>query len=83
MTKPRPIIAEQNRDDIRKVSDLIEVAGSKPNFRRWCVDGVCYGYYKGTEVLWRQAGVSAPVSIRLDSPTAAAAKKAVFEDLRA
>ena len=35
----RPIIASQAREDIRKLSDLIEVAGSRVDRAIWDVSG--------------------------------------------
>lgn len=83
MSKPRPIISQQSREDIRKVSDLVEVAGSRPAYRRWCIDGTCYGYAQGGNFLHKQAGVTPMELIPLDGCTAAAAKKAIFADIRA
>jgi len=81
MQKPKPIISGQAREEIRKISDLIEVAGSRPALARWCVDGVVYEYPKGGDHVlvnerlnWRR--------MPLVQPTKAAAKKAVFLDVR-
>ncbi len=81
MQKPKPIITEQAREDIHKISDLIEVAGSRPALARWCVDGVVYEYAKGGDHVlvnerlnWRR--------MPLVEPTKTAAKKAVFLDVR-
>ena len=81
MQKPKPIITEQAREDIHKISDLIEVAGSRPALARWCVDGVVYEYAKGSDHVlvnerlnWRR--------MPLVEPTKTAAKRAVFLDVR-
>lgn len=78
---PKPIITEQAREDIHKISDLIEVAGSRPALARWCVDGVVYEYAKGGDHVlvnerlnWRR--------MPLVEPTKTAAKRAVFLDVR-
>ena len=81
MRKPKPIIAAQDSGDVHKVSDLIEVAGSRPELAKWCVDGVLYEYAKGADFVlandrlrfWRMPLVAS---------TKAAAKKAVFLHVR-
>jgi hypothetical protein len=81
MRKPKPIIAAQDSGDVHKVSDLIEVAGSRPELAKWCVDGVLYEYAKGADYVlandrlrfWRMPLVAS---------TKAAAKKAVFLHVR-
>ena len=81
MQKPKPIISGQAREEIRKISDLIEVAGSRPALARWCVDGVGYEWAKGSPFVlvnerlnWRR--------MPLVEPTKTAAKRAVFLDVR-
>ncbi|MNZ75138.1 Replication protein [compost metagenome] len=81
MRKPKPIIAAQDSGDVHKVSDLIEVAGSRPELAKWCVDGVLYEYAKGADYVlandrlrfWRMPLVAS---------TKVAAKKAVFLHVR-
>ena len=81
MHKLKPIITEQARDEIHKISDLIEVAGSRPALARWCVGGVLYEYAKGADYVlanerlrfWRMPLVAS---------TKTAAKKAVFLHVR-
>lgn len=77
----RPIITQQSREEIHKISDLIEVAGSRPALARWCIDGVVYEYAKGGDHVlvnerlnWRR--------MPLVEPTKTAAKRAVFLDVR-
>ncbi|NRF46961.1 hypothetical protein HRF68_04765 [Pseudomonas stutzeri] len=80
----RPIIAEQAREEVLKVSDLIEVAGSRPDLARWNVAGVVYEYPKGArQVKVRPVRSSATYWLDLDAPNKTAAKRAVFEDIRA
>ncbi|MNZ60834.1 Replication protein [compost metagenome] len=77
----RPIITEQAREAIHKISDLIEVAGSRQALARWCVDGVGYEWAKGSPFVL----VNERLSFRrmtLVEPTKTAAKKAVFLDIR-
>ncbi|MEX6780455.1 hypothetical protein [Pseudomonas aeruginosa] len=79
----RQIIAEQARENVLKVSDLIEVAGSRPDLARWNVSGVIYEYHKGArQVKVRPVRSSTTYCLDLDTPSKAAAKRAVLEDLR-
>ncbi|MNQ87646.1 Replication protein [compost metagenome] len=81
MQKPKPIITEQSREEIHKVSDLIEVAGSRPAVARWRVSGIDYEWAKGSPFVlvnerlsWRR--------MPLVEPTKTAAKRAVFLNIR-
>ncbi|MGP3789455.1 hypothetical protein [Pseudomonas sp. B392_1p] len=78
---PRPIIASQAATDILKISDLIEVAGSRHSLARWCVEGVEYEWTRGERHIAVRRGLHLEL-IRLDEPTKRAAKRAVFHDVR-
>lgn len=79
----RPIIAEQLRENVLKVSDLIEVAGSRHDLAKWHVSGVVYEYQKGArQVKVRPVRSSTTYCLDLDSPNKTAAKRAILEDLR-
>lgn len=77
----RPIIASQAREDIRKLSDLIEVAGSRVDRAIWDVSGARYEWTKGSRRLTAWEGLCRR-SIELPEPTKLAAKKAVFAEVR-
>jgi len=77
----RPIIANQAREDIRKISDLIEVAGSRANLAAWEVSGVRYEWARGGSRLTVWEGLGRR-SIELAEPTKRAARKAVFAEVR-
>lgn len=81
MSRQRPIIASQERWDILKLSDLIEVAGSRPELAVWEVSGVRFEWAKGARRLIVWEGM-ARRSIELDEPNKLAAKKAVFAAVR-
>ena len=88
MQKPRPIITEQQREEIHKVSDLVEVAGSRADMPRWCVSGVAYSWKRGAAHVKCEPMRGEPYYIRCVNvetipPSKATAKKAIFEDLRA
>lgn len=81
MKKLKPIIVGQSREDIHKISDLIEVAGSRPACARWRVAGVDYQWDKGERFV--QASARLHIwRIELPEPSKTAAKKAVFEAVR-
>ena len=77
----RPIIASQAREDIRKLSDLIEVAGSRVDRAIWDVSGVRYEWARGTHCLTVWEGLGRR-SIELPEASRLAAKKAVFAEVR-
>ncbi len=77
----RPIIASQAREDIRKLSDLIEVAGSRADRAIWDVSGVRYEWAKGARYLTAWEGLGRR-SIELPEASRLAAKKAVFAEVR-
>ncbi len=77
----RPIIASQAREDIRKLSDLIEVAGSRVDRAIWDVSGVRYEWAKGARYLTAWEGLGRR-SIELPEASRLAAKKAVFAEVR-
>lgn len=81
MRLTKPIIASQERGDIRKLSDLIEVAGSRADLAVWDVSGVRYEWAKGARRLAVLAGLERR-TIELPEPTKLAAKKAVFAEVR-
>lgn len=81
MHKPKPIIASQEASEITKISDLIEVAGSRPDLARWYVSGVEYEYAKGALHVTVRHGLQVH-RLHLDGRTKTAAKRAVFEALR-
>lgn len=77
----RPIIASQAREDIRKLSDLIEVAGSRADQSIWNVSGVRYEWARGARRLTVWEGLGSR-SIELPEASKLAAKKAVFAEVR-
>lgn len=77
----KPIVACQERENIRKLSDLIEVAGSRADLAVWDVSGVRYEWAKGARCLTIWEGLGRR-SIELPEPTKLAAKKAVFAEVR-
>lgn len=77
----RPIIAAQDPGDIRKLSDLIEVAGSRPQLARWQVGGTAYAWRKGCRHVDVEEGLSRR-RLPLDGDTKAHAKRAIFADVR-
>lgn len=78
----RPIIAEQAREEIQKVSDLIEIAGSRPDLARWKVGGILYEYFKGAaRVTARPVRSGNSYQLDLEAPNKTAAKRAVLADL--
>jgi len=77
----RPIIASQAREDIRKLSDLIEVAGSRADRAIWDVSGVRYEWARGTRCLTVWEGLGRR-SIELPEASRLSAKKAVFAEVR-
>lgn len=81
MRLTKPIVASQEREDIHKLSDLIEVAGSRAELAVWDVSGVRYEWAKGARRLTVWAGFERR-SIELPEPTKLAAKKAVFAEVR-
>lgn len=81
MRLTKPIIASQERGDIRKLSDLIEVAGSRAELAVWEVSGIRYEWAKGSRHLTAWEGLGRR-SIELPEPTKLAAKKAVFAEVR-
>ena len=81
MRLTKPIIASQERGDIRKLSDLIEFAGSRADLAIWDVSGVRFEWAKGARCLTVWEGLGRR-SIELPEPTKLAAKKAVFAEVR-
>lgn len=77
----RPVIASQDRADIHKLSDLIEVAGSRADLAAWEVSGVRYEWAKGARYLTAWEGLGRR-SIELPEASRLAAKKAVFAEVR-
>lgn len=77
----RPVIASQDRADIHKLSDLIEVAGSRADLAAWEVSGVRYEWAKGARRLTVWEGLGRR-TVELVEPTKLAAKKAVFAEVR-
>ena len=75
-------ITSQYARDVHKISDLKEVAGSTPDRAVWIVDGWRYAYTKGSSVVRASAG-SIAWELTLDTPTKAAAKRAIFSDITA
>jgi len=87
MQKPRPIITEQRREDVHKIGDLIEVAGSRQELARWCVEGIAYSWKKGASHVKCEPMRGEPYYIRCANietvpPSKTTAKKAVFEEIR-
>lgn len=81
MRLTKPIVACQERENIHKLSDLIEVAGSRADLAVWDVSGVRYEWAKGARRLTALAGFERR-TIELSEPTKLAAKKAVFAEVR-
>ena len=79
--KNRPVISSQDRTEIRKLGDLIEVAGSKPTLARWEVSGITYEWEKGSRMLIIRERTTTH-TLPLDDATKTAAKKAVFNEVR-
>lgn len=81
MKRLKPVIAEQNSSDIQKMTDLIEVAGSRPDLAVWRIDGVEYRYRRGDTCI----SVGGKTEFRhvefnhLDKPDKTAAKRKIFE----
>lgn len=76
----RSNVISQYARDVLKITDLKEVTGSTPDRSIWIVDGWRYVYSKGSSIVRASAG-SIAWELTLDSPTKAAAKRAVFSDL--
>lgn len=71
----------QRAMEIGKIGDL-EPIHSPSGMTWWEVDGVRYEWRQGAPYLRITCGAEVPTIVPLDAPTKAAAKRAVFQDIK-